>query len=160
MYLLDSNVMIEAKNRYYGFDICPGFWDWLEQSHAATRIFSINAVRDEIAAGEDELSKWAKSLPPSFFINRGAGTVPHLTALARWAAASAQYTDAAKAEFLAAADYYLVAQAREHNFALVTHELPSNSKRRIKIPEAARELGVRIMSPFDVMRAEGAKFSM
>ncbi|MBF0436614.1 MAG: DUF4411 family protein [Magnetococcales bacterium] len=25
MFLLDSNVFIEAKNRYYGFDICPGF---------------------------------------------------------------------------------------------------------------------------------------
>lgn len=25
MYLLDSNVLIEAKNRYYAFDIAPGF---------------------------------------------------------------------------------------------------------------------------------------
>ena len=25
-YLLDANPFIEAKNRYYGFDICPGFW--------------------------------------------------------------------------------------------------------------------------------------
>ncbi|PMD04330.1 DUF4411 family protein, partial [Brevibacterium paucivorans] len=26
MYLLDANVLIEAKNRYYAFDIAPGFW--------------------------------------------------------------------------------------------------------------------------------------
>ena len=26
-YLLDANVFIEAKNRYYGFDFCPAFWD-------------------------------------------------------------------------------------------------------------------------------------
>ena len=24
MYLLDTNVLIEAKNRYYAFDIAPG----------------------------------------------------------------------------------------------------------------------------------------
>lgn len=28
-YLLDANVFIEAKNRYYGFDFCPAFWNWL-----------------------------------------------------------------------------------------------------------------------------------
>lgn len=33
MYLIDSNVLIEAKNRYYAFDIAPGFWTWLEQAH-------------------------------------------------------------------------------------------------------------------------------
>lgn len=26
MYLLDSIVFIEAKNRYYAADIAPGFW--------------------------------------------------------------------------------------------------------------------------------------
>ena len=30
MYLLDTNVFIEAKNRYYSFDLAPGFWEWLE----------------------------------------------------------------------------------------------------------------------------------
>ena len=28
-YLLDTNVFIQAKNLYYGFDFCPAFWDWL-----------------------------------------------------------------------------------------------------------------------------------
>lgn len=26
-YLLDANVFIQAKNRHYGFDFCPAFWD-------------------------------------------------------------------------------------------------------------------------------------
>ncbi|MFC2625050.1 MAG: DUF4411 family protein [Propionibacterium acidifaciens] len=25
MFLVDANVLIEAKNRYYAFDIAPGF---------------------------------------------------------------------------------------------------------------------------------------
>ena len=28
-YLLDANVFIEGSKRYYGFDFCPAFWDWL-----------------------------------------------------------------------------------------------------------------------------------
>lgn len=160
MYLLDANIMIEAKNRYYGFDICPGFWSWLEQSHSLGRVYSINAVRDEIAAGSDDLSDWVKDLPVGFFHNRGDGTVPHLASLAAWADSSTQYTSSAKATFLSAADYYLVAQARELGFALVTHETPSNSQKRIKIPEAADHLGVSILSPFEVMRREGASLHM
>lgn len=29
-YLVDANVLIKAKNRYYAFDIAPGFWKWLD----------------------------------------------------------------------------------------------------------------------------------
>jgi len=36
-YLLDTNVFIEAKNRYYGFGFCPAFWDWIDGAHAAAR---------------------------------------------------------------------------------------------------------------------------
>ncbi|MDR1451520.1 MAG: DUF4411 family protein [Helicobacteraceae bacterium] len=28
-YVLDTNVFIQAKNRYYGMDFCPAFWDFL-----------------------------------------------------------------------------------------------------------------------------------
>lgn len=159
MYLLDTNIMIEAKNRYYAFDICPGFWAWLKSCHARDVVFSTHAVRDEILRGKDDLTTWIGTLPPTFFINRGAATVPHLTTLAGWASASTQYTSAAKAEFVASADYYLIAQARETGFSVVTHELPSGSKKRIKIPEAAAHLGVRVVSPYEVMRREGAVFA-
>jgi hypothetical protein len=27
MYVVDANVLIEAKNRYYAFDLAPGFWE-------------------------------------------------------------------------------------------------------------------------------------
>ncbi|MEJ7695585.1 MAG: DUF4411 family protein [Candidatus Limnocylindrales bacterium] len=29
-YLLDANVFIESKKRWYGLDFCPAFWDWLD----------------------------------------------------------------------------------------------------------------------------------
>lgn len=36
VYLLDSNVFMEAKNRYYAFDIVPGFWQALINSAVNT----------------------------------------------------------------------------------------------------------------------------
>lgn len=159
MYLLDTNIMIEAKNRYYGFDICPGFWSWIEASHVRNVIYSTHAVRDEILKGKDDLSNWIATLPATFFVNRGAGTLPHLASLASWANSSPHYTSAAKAGFFSSADYYLIAQGRETGFTVVTHEVPSGARNRIKIPEAAAYLGVRIASPFEVMRREGARFA-
>ncbi len=41
-YLLDANVFIEAHQRYYGSDVCPGFWRALIQQHERKRVFSID----------------------------------------------------------------------------------------------------------------------
>lgn len=76
-FLLDTNVFIEAKNRYYAFDICPGFWDWMD-AVCDGDIASIVSVRDEMTGGNDELADWAKdrkdaawfrSAPPSSRMN-------------------------------------------------------------------------------------------
>jgi len=45
-YLLDANPFIEAKNRYYGFGLCPGFWKALIAQHNNDRVFSIDRVFD------------------------------------------------------------------------------------------------------------------
>lgn len=59
-HLLDSNTLIEAKNRYYGMSICPGYWAWILQQHQALEIASIVPVRDEFARGNDDLTQWVK----------------------------------------------------------------------------------------------------
>ena len=45
-YLVDANVLIEAKNRYYAFDIAPGFWKWLDQAHAQGTVSSRVKIPD------------------------------------------------------------------------------------------------------------------
>ena len=59
-YLLDTDVFIRAKNQHYGFDFCPGFWNWVDREYVAGRVFSIQAVYEELRHGKDELSTWAK----------------------------------------------------------------------------------------------------
>ena len=65
-YLLDANVFIQAKNLHYGFDFCPAFWEWIDEQNNAAKAFSVERVGDEILAGDDELSEWARQRPGLF----------------------------------------------------------------------------------------------
>jgi hypothetical protein len=41
---------------------------------------------------------------------------------------------------------------------VVTHEVPANSPKKIKIPNACVGLGIRFMTPYQMLRAERARF--
>jgi hypothetical protein len=159
MYLLDADVMITAKNRYYGFDIVPTFWEWLASQHTKGRLFIPQKIADEVLGAGDDLSDWVRQQPPSFRLQVESNDQQHLQTVASWAAAdSSTYAAAAVATFLNAGDYYLVSLGLSRGFTVVTNELPDpNSKKRIKIPDACRALGVPCMSPFAMLRAEGFK---
>ncbi len=66
-YLLDANVFIQAKNLHYGFDFCPAFWDWLDDTNSLGIVFSVEKVADELLAGNDELAEWQRSVGIHFF---------------------------------------------------------------------------------------------
>lgn len=66
-YIVDSDVFITAKNLYYTFDICPGFWKSLVYHHNQGRVYSIDRIRSELLAGRqtEDLVQWVKNdLPP------------------------------------------------------------------------------------------------
>jgi hypothetical protein len=156
-YLLDANVFIQAKNLHYGFDFCPAFWEWLVDRNAAGLVFSIEKVGDEIAAGGDELSAWAAARGAGFFLPPDHATMQSLATVSTWATGQG-YAPAAVNTFLQVADYYLVAHALAHGHTIVTHELPSTSLKRIKIPNACVGVGVKFMTPYEMLRVERARF--
>jgi len=106
-YLLDSDVFIRAKNDHYGFDFCPGFWEWLEHANAAGAVHSVEAVYGELSAGDDDLSNWAKA-HKSFFLPTTQDALAAIASVNRWATNSRDYAPAAKAEFASAADSFLI----------------------------------------------------
>ncbi len=77
--------------------------------------------------------------------------------MSAWAT-SQNYEPVAVNTFLQVADYYLVANGLAHGHVVVTHEIPSVSVKRIKIPNACVGVGVRFMTPFEMLRAERARF--
>ena len=155
-YLLDANVFIQAKNLQYGFDFCPAFWDWLDEQSKAGQVGSIEKVLDELKAGGDDLSTWATARP-ELFAQPDTPVAESLQAVSRWAA-SAHYDPAAVSTFLQDADYYLVAHAHAHELTVVTHEVPANSVKKIKIPNACIDLQIKCMNPYEMLRVEHARF--
>ena len=156
-YLLDADVFIRGKNLHYGMDFCPAFWDWILHAHSVGRVFSVEKVGDEVRAVEDELSEWAEARGIGFFLRPDAALFPALERVGTWAAEQ-NYAPAAVGGFLQVADYYLVAQALAGGHVVVTHEVPSASIRRIKIPDACIGLGIKCMTPFEMLRVERARF--
>ena len=156
-YLLDANVFIQAKNLYYGLDFCPAFWEWLIARNAAGLVFSIERVGDEIEAGADDLAMWAADRGPGFFVKPDPTMLPALGLVSSWATGQ-HYEPAAVSTFLQVTDYYLVAHALAHGHTVVTHEIASTSTKRIKIPDACIGLGVKCVTPFEMLRRKRARF--
>jgi hypothetical protein len=156
-YLLDSDVFIQAKNLHYGLDFCPAFWDWLIASNAKGLVFSTEKVGDEIEAGADELAAWAEGRGPGFFLKPDAAILPALAKVSSWATGQ-NHEPAAVSTFLQVADFYLVAHALAHGHVVVTHEIAAASTKKIKIPNACIGVGVKCMTPFEMLRHERARF--
>lgn len=155
-YLLDADVLIRAKNLHYGFDFCPAFWGWLVKQNAAGTVKSVEKVGDELFGMDDSLSAWARERGEGFFTKPGSPSLDSLGKVAEWAS-SQTYALSAVEGLLARADYYLVAQAHANGDTVVTHEAPSNSVNKIKIPDVCIGMKVKCLTPFQMLRMEGAR---
>ena len=156
-YLLDANVLITAKNNYYGFEFCPAFWEWLDIANAVGTVRSVERVYDELIERGDELSDSAHTRR-AFFLSLTADDIPAIAEANRWATDSPDYDPAAKDAFADVADSFLVAQAKAGRHTIVTHERISDGRKRIKIPNAAAAHGVDWCTPFHMLKVERPRF--
>jgi len=157
-YLLDANVFIEAKNRYYGFDIVPAFWEWLDQKQENGEIASISAVYNELVQGNDALSVWVKARKGSgWWLDVADKDVQDKYGeIANWVMASMHFTQAAKDEFLTGADPWLIAKAIVLGVEVVTHEsFDEKRKNKVTIPVVCKYFDVVYLDTFELIRSFG-----
>jgi hypothetical protein len=159
-HLLDANTLIEAKNRYYGMAICPGFWQWLLLKNKALALSSIAPVMDELAKGNDELAGWAKENSGFFHITTDDATQQAFAQVAGLVAEQApRMKTGALEEFLAGADPWLIAKAMTTGATLVTHEvLNREAKRKFIIPNICEQLNVPFLNTFELLHRLEARF--
>lgn len=163
-YVIDSDVLITAKNRYYAFSICPGFWDSLLHGYYIERLHSIDRVKQELLNGspDDDLVYWVKhSVPDGFFHSCGdKSVIEAFREIMLWAQRSGQYTDSAKAKFASGADGWLVAYSRVNNATIVTNEQPApDAKKEIKLPDVCHEFSVNYADTFAMLSSMSFKFN-
>jgi len=154
-YLLDANIFINAKNQYYRFDVCPGFWAWLDHAYENQILLSIKAVRDELLEREDRLSLWCKSRKKMFVETNDKITFESMKLLSTWV--SEGYEPAAQSKFFGDADFRLVAYAHAHNHTVVTTEVAADGY-EVKIPNACKAMDVAIVNPFQMLSDQKVKF--
>ncbi|WP_256823064.1 MULTISPECIES: DUF4411 family protein [unclassified Pseudomonas] len=159
-HLLDSNTLIEAKNRYYGMTICPGYWAWILQQHQALEIASIVPVRDELAKGNDDLTHWVKSNAQLFEDASDERTqVAFGYIVAKIAEQAPLMKVGALEEFLEGADPWLIAKAMTTGAVVVTHEVYNpDIKRKYTIPNVCSLVGVSYMNTFELLGKLDARF--
>jgi Domain of unknown function (DUF4411) len=160
-FVLDANVFIQAHRAYYAFDVCPGYWKALLAHHTGARLCSIDRIRGELLAGKDALADWvAEGVPEAFFANTDDPTITSWFAqMMTWVQSRPQFSAAAKAEFAAKADGWLVAYGRAFGCKVVTLEIANpNIQRKVPIPNLCDAFGVEYTNTFDMLRALATRF--
>lgn len=160
MFALDANVFMEAKNRYYAFDLVPRFWVELIDKASEGQVRTIDRVRTEIVRGKDQLADWCTA-----HFDHGCDTTDdnkirgHFGEMMAWVM-QGHFLDAAKAEFAEVADGWLIAYAKANGYTVVTHEQFNREvKRKVPIPNVCEAFGVEYINTFDMLRRLGVRFN-
>lgn len=160
-YLLDANAFIEAKDRYYGFDICPGYWSSLLVQHDSKRLFSIDRIADELNEQDDVVKQWIENEVPDTFFKKteDQAVIDKFQEMVNWVYSQPQFTDAARTEFASVADGWVIAYAAVNGLVVVTHEqFAPEAKRKVPMPNVCVEFDVEYVDTFSMLRELGEKF--
>lgn len=126
---------------------------------ASNQVFSNETVKAEIEKGNDELTDWiSHNATKDFFISNDTSVMRKYAEVLNWAQSCTHFRPEAIAEFAEVADAFLVATAAAKGYTLVTNETSDPlCRRRVKIPDACKALGVRCCGLNDVLRELGIK---
>ncbi|NOX14994.1 MAG: DUF4411 family protein [Epsilonproteobacteria bacterium] len=163
-YLLDANILIQAKNLHYGMDFCPAFWDFIEENSTNSIIASVDMIYTELTNGNDELADWVKDKKDdiTFFSSADENTQNQFGEIANFVNNNG-FSENEITRFLGGADPWLIAKAAVLEEAtIVTHEtlIVSATIRKVKIPNICEQFGVSYMDPFDMIRELNGKFEL
>ena len=162
-YLIDSDVLITAKNRYYAFLICPGFWKSVLYNHSCGYLHSIDRVRQELLRGskdDDLVQRVGQLVPADFFLpSDGSEVVAACREVISWVRHYPQYQAEAKAKFASGADGWLVAHGIVTEQTIVTNEQPRPGSRSvIKLPDVCHGFNVQFEDTFAMLHSLGVQY--
>lgn len=146
-YWLDADVLIQAKNTLYSFEIARPFWDFLENQSSRGIIRSSFKVYGEIMSYEDRndaLVKWAKPRKNSgLFIVPDKRVQETFTEIANHVMNRYDKRQTKAAEFLKGGDAWIIAHAKCDGGMVVTQESRLDATALIpKIPNVSRSFDV------------------
>ncbi|GAB3691003.1 DUF4411 family protein [Corynebacterium nasicanis] len=163
MYLIDSNLLINASRTYYAPDLAPFYWEWMIEQAEKGAVASISQVKDELNKGDpkDFLRSWSHRLPDEFWLEPLVEAASSYQEIFEWVSDRQRpYSSAAITQFFAAADSSLIAMAQTRGLRIVTFEKSApQAKNRVLIPDVCNALGVAYCDGFTMYRELGLRFS-
>ncbi len=158
IYCLDANVLIQAWQKYYAPNLCPDYWDRLNELGKTGIIFIPAMVYEEITRTEDSLSEWLlKSDIPKDKITEDVTLKLKLI-----------YESDPKHKLLAdntrgrsLADPWLIAHAMSRSATVVTKEemITRADSKKVKIPNVCKNMGISCINDFEFVTQLNFKFS-
>jgi hypothetical protein len=140
--LLDANTYIQAKNQYYGMDICPAYWDWLDLQFEQGLIGSVDMIGRELRDGNDD----------------DEATQSAFAAIVQ-SVMEGDYNAGNRDSFLAKADPWIIAKAQCLGATVVTHEsVVAPNARKVKVPNICQQFDVTCINTFQFLRELNARF--
>jgi len=157
-YCLDTNVLIQAWQKYYSPKYCPDYWDVLNELGIQEVIFISEVVFEEVSKTEDDLFKWLKgsSIPISKI---DEPVTKCLTDIYEKDPMHKFLVDNTKARSLA--DPWVIAHAMNENAVVVTKEekITTPTIKKIKIPNVCENMGIRWINDFQFIEEVNIQFS-
>lgn len=157
-YCLDSNVLIQAWQKYYSPIYCPTYWDVLNELGDEDKIFIPSMVYDEIVRTDDDLSDWLKK--STIKVKPITSDVTQILKSIYAADPSHKHlVDNKKGRSLA--DPWVIAHAIKESAIVVTKEekVTALNSKKIKIPNVCENMGVDWITDYKMVEQLGIKFN-
>lgn len=161
MYLIDANVLIDAKRDYYGIDSVPEFWSWLVDQGEKQNIKIPVEIYEEFADSKnkdgekDDLAEWAEQEDVKSALLFDEDVDPDLVSRITYGGYTPNPTDHQVDEI--GKDPFLMAYALKdtENRCVVSTEKskPSKKEHNRRIPDVCRDFGIPFADSFTMFRA-------
>lgn len=158
-YLIDSNTFVAPHRGYAPIDVAISLWSKIKDMADEGIICSIDMVRKELYANDDELKHWLQSnVGNEFFLDFATdGTTRRLSEIINWAGSAISYTDKAKEKFMRMdkADIYLAAFASINSieWTVVSFESTNHfGSSEIKLPDVCSQFGTKCITLQNMFR--------
>lgn len=163
VFLIDSDTLIEASQKFYTFNFAPGFWRFMKGKIDDGSVIILDKVYHEIVnEGNDELSKWLLNIQQCPQISyKELDIVETYRKIVNYIKNSDFYTSLAFDNWSKdnIADPWIVACAKVKSYIVVTFE-SANSKnlnvhsksKNPKIPDVCDTFGVKWTNLYGMLR--------
>lgn len=157
IYCLDTNVFIEAWNKYYHKDFFDDYWRKLDDLAIAEVVFATEEVKREIGKIDDALKEWLHER--DYFFRKIDDKVQGCLEQVFREPKHHRLVDSTKQRSIA--DPWVIAHAMAEGAVVVTKEtFETNQTKRIKIPNVCEAMGIEWIDDFEMVRRLGMQFKV